>query len=299
MKTMTSRVRVDAHHHCWTRGLARTLAGSGAPAALTRRFSNPGFSSLLQDSGFDGGIAVQAVPSPAETDALLRLAKRIPSILGVVGWIDFNDRRSIDTVDEWMASSRYLVGLRPMVQSVRDTRWIGSARVAWAAKAMQERGLVFEALGYTQHASAFLRFMDRKHDLKVVIDHALKPQFGAADFKAWATAMHDLATASSAACKVSGLVSEAGPGVTAKMLQPYIDYLLEVFGPARLLWGSNWPVDAMVVPYGSWAEMSCRLFAGLGAADRDLVFGGNAVRVYGLSAAVLRARRAARNEVTP
>ena len=61
-----------------------------------------------------------------------------------------------------------------------------------------------------------------------------------------------------------------------------LDDALDIFGPERLLFASDWP---MIVPYASyveWAE-AVRLFGhrrGLSATERDAVFGGNALDAH-------------------
>ena len=65
-------------------------------------------------------------------------------------------------------------------------------------------------------------------------------------------------------------------------LRPYVAHVLEVFGPERLLFGSDWPVCLVAGSYRRVLDAAIALFAGLGEAQRDEIFGGTARRAYRL-----------------
>ena len=65
-------------------------------------------------------------------------------------------------------------------------------------------------------------------------------------------------------------------------LQPFVDQALDVFGPDRLLFGSDWPVCLLAATYSEVLDAARVTLAGLSSAERAAVFGGNAVAVYRL-----------------
>ena len=81
---------------------------------------------------------------------------------------------------------------------------------------------------------------------------------------------------------ISGLITEAAVDWDDAALRPYVDHLLECFGPHRLLWGSDWPVVELAGGYAAWRDASLRLLAGLTSEERAAVLGANAVRFYRL-----------------
>jgi len=83
-------------------------------------------------------------------------------------------------------------------------------------------------------------------------------------------------------CKLSGLVTEASPGWSEETLHPYVDHLLQSFGPERLMWGSDWPVLDLNGDYLTWHSVANTLLASLSDAEREAVFGGNAAAFYRL-----------------
>ncbi len=120
----------------------------------------------------------------------------------------------------------------------------------------------------------------------MVIDHCMKPAIRdhPQGVDTWAAGMARLAE-QGAFCKLSGLVTEAAPGWTVADLRPYAAHVLDAFGPARVMWGSDWPVCRLRAAYGDWLAAARMLTAGLDAEDRAAVFGGTARRFYRLAEA--------------
>jgi L-fuconolactonase len=109
---------------------------------------------------------------------------------------------------------------------------------------------------------------------------------GRDDFPAWAAALRDLARRCNVVAKLSGLdTATRRHDWTAHDLRPAVDLALESFGPARLMYGGDWP---MTVPGGGYASVWSRMrgiVATLSPDERRAVMGGTATRVYGLDLA--------------
>jgi L-fuconolactonase len=140
---------------------------------------------------------------------------------------------------------------------------------------MAQHGLRFDALLKPRHLPVIGALAERHPDLPVVIDHAAKPDIANGAFQPWAQHMARLARETPWCCKVSGLVTEARADWQIEDLRPYVDHLLSTFGPDRLMWGSDWPVVTLASNYRRWHEAATAMHAA--------IFGGTAVRFYGLS----------------
>lgn len=272
-------MRIDAHQHFWR--LHRGDYGWLTPelAAIYRDFQPPDLRPLLDAQGIDGTILVQAAPTLAETQYMLDLARETPWVRGVVGWAPL-DAEEVGSVVSALARDPLLVGLRPMLHDLADDTWILRPEVAAGLSAMQGHGLVLDALVRPQHLPHILRLLQRHPGLKVVVDHAAKPDIRQGVFQGWAENMAAIASTSQAFCKLSGLLTEAEPGAGAEALAPYVEHLLAVFGPRRLVWGSDWPVLTLAAPYATWWVVTEQLLSPLNEAERDAVLGGNAQRLY-------------------
>lgn len=273
-------LRIDAHQHFWQ--LARGDYGWLTPALapIHRDFGPGDLAPLLQSRGIDKTILVQAAPTFTETLYLLELTARTPFVAGVVGWIDFDAADAAQKVTAVAADHPLLVGLRPMVHDIADEDWLLRPNLAAVFDALAEHGLVFDALARPQHLPRVLKICERHPKLTVVVDHIAKPVIRDKRFDPWRADLAAIARCANAVCKLSGIATEAAQDWTVADIKPYVDHVLAVFGPQRLLWGSDWPVVDLAGGYARWWDAAQTLIAPLDAAARDAILGGNAARIY-------------------
>ena len=273
-------MRIDAPQHFWQ---LAARAGSWPPpslAAIYRDFAPAHLAPLLAAHGIAGTVLVQSLPSVADTDYLLTLAAKTSFIRAVVGWTDLLAPDAAAEIAR-LASYGKLKGLRPMLQDIDDDQWIANPALAPALDAMVEHGLRLDALVLPRHLPALLHCARAYPQLAIVIDHAAKPPIADAAFGTWCEDMALLAALPNVHCKLSGLVTEAGPGWNVDDLRPYAAHVLDVFGSRRVIWGSDWPVVDLAGGYTAWLAASDALLAHVGQEDRDDIFGRNACRFYG------------------
>ena len=272
---------IDAHFHCWQlqRGDYEWLTPD--LSALYRDMQVADWRAQSQPHGVQGGVLVQAAPTEAETWFLLQQADANPSVLGVVGWVDFLAPDAPARIAT-LAQHPKLKALRPMLQDYADPDWILQPAATPALRAMVECGLVFDALVKSQHLPRVLTLAERYPDLRIVIDHAAKPNIAANEWQPWADDMARIASKTSAVCKLSGLLTECGPRQQPGASRRWAEYVLACFGPQRLLWGSDWPVLELAGSYAAWWQEAQSFLARLQSDERAAVLGGNACRVYGL-----------------
>ena len=273
-------MRVDAHVHFWRIGRNDCTWPPPELAAIHRDFLPEDWRREASAAGIDAAIAVQSQPSEHDTAWLLELARDDARIAGVVGWVDLSARAAADRIAA-LASHPKLRGLRPMLQDLPDDAWILQSSLTPAIEAMVAHGLCFDALVKPRHLPHLLRFAERHPALRIVIDHAAKPDIARDTLEPWRARIAALAELPNVFCKMSGLLTEAGDDWHARDLAPWVEHLLATFGPRRLLWGSDWPVLNLAADYARWFHLADQL-AGLAGDDRAALFGGNAVRVYGI-----------------
>ena len=278
---MTSVPRIDAHQHYWdpARG---DYFWMEPESRLHRPYGPKDLQALLDKHGIDGTVLVQAAPTRDETDYLLAIAESTNSVLGVVGWVDFEDRLHSPALERFAAHPKFK-GVRPMIQDIADTKWVCHANLNWAFDTVADLGLCFDALVYPEHVPFILKRLGRQPDLKVVIDHGAKPIIRDRLFDDWAVDMTRIARDTRALVKLSGLVTEAAPDWSVGSLRPYVDHLLATFGPARMIWGSDWPVCLLASTYDLWLSTAETLTDGCTEAEKAAIFGGNAATFYGLT----------------
>ncbi len=277
-------MRIDAHQHYWDPARGDYGWMPKGDAVLDRVYGPHDLAPQLAAAGVGRTVLVQAAPTVAETDYLLGLADATPSVAAVVGWVDF-ERASDRAELERLARQPKFRGVRPMIQDIPDDRWMLRADVQWGFEAVSALGLTFDALGFPRHLEPFLTLLKRHPGMRVVVDHCMKPKIrenSPSGFADWAEGMERIAGETGAFCKLSALVTEDGPDWTVERLRPYSEHVLRVFGPARVMWGSDWPVCRLRAEYADWHRGAEVLTDGLSEAERARVFGGTAAAFYGI-----------------
>ncbi|TMG10003.1 MAG: amidohydrolase [Chloroflexi bacterium] len=272
---------VDAHHHFWD-PRRRDYPWMGDELSPIRRpFAPDDLRPELVQNNVDRTVLVQTVSSLDETREFLETASQTDFVAGVVGWVDLTD----PSVAELIASLRSakggdrLVGIRHQVHDEPDASWLLRDDVQRGIAAVGAAGLVYDVLVRTRELPAALATVRAHPEMRFVIDHAAKPRVagGAWDI-AWEMALAPLADEPNVSCKLSGLVTEADWKTwTREQLRPYLERVLDWFGPGRCMFGSDWPVCLLAADY---AEVMATTRAIVG--DDEDVFGGTATRTYGL-----------------
>ena len=181
---------------------------------------------------------------------MLGIADATPRVSEVIGWINSENRADSHHLCRLAKHPKFL-GVRPMIQNIPDDHWTLRDEMQWAYQMVITCNLTFGALGFPRHFENFLTLLTRYPEMRVVIDHYMKPQIRShsdESFAHWADGMTRLAEQTSARCKFSGLVTETD-GWSLEKMQPYVVHLLEIFGPARLMRGSDWPVCRLEASY--------------------------------------------------
>lgn len=248
-------MRIDSHHHLWR--IARGDYGWLMPdlGVIHRDFEPSDLEPLLKQAGIDATILVQAAETVAETEFLLSLADVTPWIAGVVGWIDMEAPDALATLDR-LARNPKFKGIRPVIQGIADDDWILRPSLDPVFDGLIERGLTFDALVLPRHLPRLLKRLEQFPQLACVIDHGAKPHLATGEIDQWKIDMAALAANTNAFCKFSGLVTEAGVNYSIETIRPAAEHLIEIFGPDRLMFGSDWPVLNLASDYGGWIKMA-------------------------------------------
>ncbi|CAH1660288.1 L-fuconolactone hydrolase [Hyphomicrobiales bacterium] len=273
--------RIDAHHHLWR--LSRGDYGWLTPEAgiLYRDVEPAEYAAHLKRNGIDRSVVIQAAPTVAETYFLSELARDNPFIAAVVGWVDFADPSSGETL-EALRKLLPFRGVRPMIQDIAEDAWMLRDELTHTFRHLVAQDLSFDALIQPRHLTHLATLTTRHPDLRLVINHCGKPEIrdwapGDADFRAWAEGMTWLARNTGAFCKFSAMPTRAAPGWTADTFRPYADVLFKAFGAERLMWASDWPVLERNGGYDPWLAAAKALVA---PDDAEAVFGGTARSFY-------------------
>ncbi|HWK47695.1 MAG TPA: amidohydrolase family protein [Stellaceae bacterium] len=278
---------IDAHHHFWDPSRADYPWMTEDLAILRRVFAPADLRPELAANRVDKTVLVQTLSSLDETREFLAIAGRTDFVAGVIGWVDLTD----PAIDRMLSDLRSgpngwrLVGIRHQVHDEPDADWLRRADVRRGLAAVARHGLAYDLLIRPRELPAALDTVSALPELRFVVDHLAKPAIRDEGFDAWQSGIAGFATERAHVwCKLSGMVTEADWADWRRDdLRPYVREALRVFGPARCLFGSDWPVCLLAASYGEVKAALLDCLDGLTPAERDQVLGGAAIEVYRLA----------------
>jgi L-fuconolactonase len=276
---------IDAHHHVWDLAVRDQPWLSGADMAPIRRtFTVDDLRPAARAAGVDATVLVQTVTIAAETPEMLALAAADPLVAGVVGWTDLTSPAVADELARLAGGpgGGWLVSIRHQVQEEPDPDWLRRPDVIRGLRAVAAAGLAYDLVIRPHQLPAATYAAAAVPDLRLVLDHAAKPDIGG-DLAAWAADVQGFAALPNTTCKLSGLVSEAPSGAGRQAFAEVADVVLGAFGADRVMFGSDWPVCLLVSDYAAVMALARSLTAGLSTAERTAVFGVTAARAYRLA----------------
>ena len=275
-------LRIDAHHHFWKYDPVAYGWIDDTMAVIRRDFLPGHLREEIAAAGIDGVVSVQARQSLEETAWLLGMAENYDFIKGVVGWVPLA-LPSLGKTLEKFSKHWKLRGVRHVVQGEPDDRFILGEEFNAGIQMLREFGLVYDILIFERHLPPTIEFVDLHPKQVFVLDHIAKPKIRAGELEPWRANLLELGKRQNVYCKISGLVTEADYTTwTEAQLQPYLDTVLEAFGPQRLMFGSDWPVCRVACDYKRWVELVGRFIGKLSPDEQARIMGGTAIEAYGL-----------------
>lgn len=274
--------KIDAHHHLWQYDIVDYGWIDESMGVLKRDFLPADLERELRAAGMDGAVAVRARQTLSETTWLLDLASQSPFIRGVIGWAPIASE-SFPSDLEHLRSYPKLKGLRHVIQDEPDDNFILGASFNRGVACLKETSLAYDILIFEKHLPAAIQFVDRHPRQKFVLDHVAKPRIRQRVMDPWRHNITELAKRDNVCCKVSGMVTEADwSSGSQEDLWPYLEVVLEAFGPRRLMAGSDWPVCLLATSYTRWFEVLNGFLGRLAVTEKERILGGTASEVYNL-----------------
>jgi L-fuconolactonase len=274
---------IDAHQHFWQVGRFDYPWMSRSLGVLYQDYLPKQLEPIIHENGISKTVLVQASNSVEESRWLLSLADEYPFIAGVVGWVDLSSDDVDRQLDELVSHPKFK-GVRHIVESEPADDWLVQPEVLRGLKRLSTYGVSYDLLVHTRHLKHIQKVVDACPDLKLVIDHMAKPPIASGEIETWRQELRQVAANEQINCKLSGLVTEANwTSWTTGNLRPYVDCALELFGPSRLLFGSDHPVCLLAASYELVLASFRELLNELSGDEQQKIFGSNAAEFYGLN----------------
>ena len=283
---------IDAHQHFWdpSRVTYDWLGPDLAP--INRAFGFSDLAPLLDASGVDRTVLVQAADNQADTDSMFEIAAAHPEIAAVVAWVPLDDPAVVAERLPILRENPAFVGIRNLIHTRSDPDWLLRPDVDESLGVLEAQGVPFDVVSVLPRHLEHVPWLSERHPgLRMVIDHLSKPPIKAAGNEPWRTLIARAARNPRVYAKVSGLYPAVGDldAWTADDIRPWLEFALECFGPDRLMFGGDWPVSVLAGGYLRVWEQLGILFDELAPGDRTAILGGTAEAFYRIPAARLGA----------
>lgn len=294
------RMRIDAHHHLWdlaavsypwleAKGEVRFF---GDPTPIQRNYELPEFRQDTSVGGFAASVHIQVGAADPLDEArwVQAVADANPDWpLRQVAFCDLtasdveaqlNRLQTLSTV----VGVRQIIGRAPGEDASTGTQaLLNSPGFLRGLEIAAERGLRFDLQLLPELMAAAGAAFAKVPDLPVALCHAGSPHDRSpAGLNAYAENLRNMSTLPNLVCKISGL-GMFDHDWSASSVRPIFETCLDQFGPKRLMFGSNFPVDSLSSTYAELYERHGDLTKELSAADQVSFWGENAARFYGFA----------------
>ena len=250
------------------------------------RFAKPSktiLADFLAAEKVSGAIVVQSAPNRAHSNWLRQVARNIPKVSGIVGWLNPVDPKVNSDIDI-LRRDPLVCGIRLMLNRMLRVDELHSPSAISALTSSANAGLAIECLCPPQFLSNVAELARTIPAASFVIDHCCFPPVSNDEVDLWDQKVQEVAKHPNVTVKFSGLIEPFGPEVTLADIEGRALRIIELFGPHRLMLASNFPVTDIGGGQKRWADLLAQLLdhAQLTRDERQALFQGTAISVFGL-----------------
>jgi predicted TIM-barrel fold metal-dependent hydrolase len=187
-------------------------------------------------------------------------------------------------LEAWLERARGLgvVGLRRILHEI-DEHLSESDLFRANVRKIGQAGFTFDMnfLGRTLHIAYELA--RACPDMTLILDHCGTPDIAGGGWDQWSAGIRRLAELPHVNVKLSGVTAYCAPGSDhAAATAPYIAHVIDCFTPARMVWGSDWPVCNLGAGLPGWLAITETVLSRLSADEAAAISHRNAARIYGV-----------------
>ena len=285
-----------ANYHPWLRDEPPIPFRYGDYRAIRRPYLPDDYRRDAGAIAIDGSVYVETEWDPrdpiGETRYVesLRARTGLPSVAVAQAWLDRPDAEDLlarQAAFPFVRSVRH----KPRANAAPGGSPGGMADAAWRRgyAALSRNGLRFDLQTPWWHLREAARLATDYPATQVILNHTgLPADRTEGGLAGWSGAMHELAACPNVAVKISGLGQRGSPW-TVDANRDIVLTTIDAFGADRCMFASNFPVDSLCASFPT-------IFAGFRAMVRDFtageqraLFRDNAIRIYGIDHASLRA----------
>jgi L-fuconolactonase len=284
---MTQKI-VDTHIHVWNFAKAEYEWLKNDTSILKRTYNIEEIEAERIAVGITDGVLVQSSNTLEDTNWMLEVAGATPWIKGVVGWLPLlNPEKTNQLLNDVYLKNIYYKGVRHLIHDEPNADWLLQETVIESLKILAAKKITFDVVGVLpEHIKTVLQVANKVPELKMVFDHLNQPPISTKERHGeWGVLIKEAAANKNFHAKISGLgtTTKNGNNWTVSDIQPYVEFVLEIFGEDRCFCGGDWPVSLLAGSYTqSWHTYKQLLTSILSEQHLEKVYYSNAANFYKL-----------------
>jgi L-fuconolactonase len=274
---------IDSHQHFWKFNPKRDSWITEDMQILQKDYLPVDIEAVYSKNKIKGSIVIQADSSEIENIFLLELADKHPFILGIVGWIDMTSENLEERL-HYYKQFPILKGFRHLLQGEKQRDIMLNAGFQHGVSLLGKYGSSYDLLILPDQLGYSEKLVAMYPEQRFVIDHLAKPEIKNGIIAEWRKGIEKFTSYENVYCKISGMVTEADLEFwELEDFRPYLDTVLEVFGPKRIMFGSDWPVCLQAGTFEDVKGIIDDYFKSFTMNEQADFFGNNAIDFYKLN----------------
>ena len=274
---------LDTHQHLVYRDVANYSWAKDIPPLATDNFTVENYLKLTEGLGIGGTLFMETgVDDPDYQNEAKYVQKLSDNPNNGIKGLIVSTRPEDDSFDAWfnktlqMNVSGYRRILHVMPDETSQTQTFRDN-----VKKIGKAGKPFDICYLPTQLSIAYDFAKDCQEVNLVLNHCGVPSIAAGEIDQWGKDIKKLAELPNVYCKLSGLMAYCAPGTSSQeTIQPYVDHVLETFGPNRMVWGSDWPVVNLGKGIQEWISVTRNILSKLSDSEAQAIANANAQKIY-------------------
>jgi predicted TIM-barrel fold metal-dependent hydrolase len=275
---------LDTHQHLVYPDRQGYAWADGVPALAGRSFPVESYRGRTAGGGIAGTIFMEVDADDWQSEARMVAALAAEPGSGVLGLIAGCRPEEDAGFEDWLdeGSSLGVVGYRRILHTIGDDDRSRSETFRGNVRKIGARGLTFDLCFFARQLPIALELVRACPDTQFVLDHCGNPDIAAGEVEQWRAGLRPLAAMPNLVAKLSGVYANVAPGTAGlATVRPYVEEVIDTFGPERCLWGSDWPVvNVQGGDLPGWIAAFRAILSGYSEAEQAAMAHGTAGRVY-------------------
>lgn len=275
---------IDTHQHLVYPDVAAYGWTEGIPPLANKAFPLERYDELTKGAEVTGTLFMETGVDDADYKAEARfvaeLARQDGS--GILGLIASCRPEDEDGFEEWLDECQGLgvVGYRRILHVMPDELSTTPTFRANLRK-IGDRGLPFDLCMLPKQLKLGAELARSCDNTTFILNHCGVPDIAGGGLDPWREDLAALADLPNVHCKLSGILAYCAPGqANVDAIRPYVDHVLEVFGPARMVWGSDWPVVDLANGLPDWLSVTQSILGDLSVDEGNSIGHQNARAIF-------------------